>query len=58
MRDEPATSVVIKQSILPGSPQPEFLQRVALVYINGEEYRVSAPVPRHNSECSKTAAVG
>jgi hypothetical protein len=43
MSDQPATKVVIKQSILPGSPQPEFLQRVAVVYIDGEEYRVSAP---------------
>jgi hypothetical protein len=40
MADE---KVVIKQAVLKGSPDPNFLQRVALVYIKGEEYRVSAP---------------
>jgi hypothetical protein len=35
--------VVIKQSMLNGSPDPHFLQRVAVVYIRGKEYRVSAP---------------
>jgi hypothetical protein len=41
--NEHATNVVIKNSILRGSPQPEFLQQVALVYIDRQEYRVSAP---------------
>lgn len=40
MADE---KVVIKQALLKGSPDPNSLQRVALVYIKGEEYRVSAP---------------
>jgi len=35
--------VVIKQTILKGSSDPDLLQRVALVYIRGKEYRVSAP---------------
>jgi hypothetical protein len=35
--------VVIKQVVLKGSPDPHFLQRVAVVYIEGKEYRVSAP---------------
>jgi len=43
MTDNPETKVVLNQRILHGSHQPEFLQRVATVYINGEEYRVSAP---------------
>jgi TIR domain len=37
------TKVVLKQTVLHGSSQPEVLQRVATVYIDGEEYRVSAP---------------
>jgi len=37
------TKVVLKQMVLHGSNQPELLQRVATVYINGKEYRVSAP---------------
>ncbi len=37
------TKVVLKQRILHGSNHPEFLQRVATVYINGKVYRVSAP---------------
>ena len=36
------TKVVLKQRVLHGSNQPE-LQGVATVYINGKEYRVSAP---------------
>jgi hypothetical protein len=35
--------VVIKQVFLNGSVDPHFLQRVAVVYIEGKEYRVSAP---------------
>jgi hypothetical protein len=35
--------VVIKESVLKGSPHPDLLQRVAVVYIRGKEYRVSAP---------------
>lgn len=37
------TTIVLKQRVLHGSSQPELLQRVATVYINGREYRVSAP---------------
>src|SRR5712692_1778878 len=37
------TKVVLKQTILYGSNQPDILQRVATVYIDGREYRVSAP---------------
>ena len=37
------TKVVLKQRILQGADQSEHLQRVATVYINGKEYRVSAP---------------
>jgi hypothetical protein len=37
------TKVVLNQRVLHGSNQPEFLQRVATVYIYGKEYRVSAP---------------
>lgn len=36
-------NVVIKQAVLNGSSDPHFLQRVAVVYIRGKEYRVSAP---------------
>ena len=43
MNDNLETKVVLKQSVLHGSNQPEMLQRVATVYINGKEYRVSAP---------------
>ena len=43
MNDNLETKVVLKQSVLHGSNQPEMLQRVATVYINGEEFRVSAP---------------
>lgn len=43
MADNIETKVVLKQRILHGSDQPDFLQRVATVYINGREYRVSAP---------------
>jgi hypothetical protein len=37
------TKVVLKQTVLRGANQPEVLQRVALVYIDGTEYRVLAP---------------
>ena len=37
------TKVVVRQRILRGSNHPEALQRVATVYIDGREYRVSAP---------------
>jgi hypothetical protein len=40
MADDLATKVVLKQTVLHGSSD---LQRVAAVYINGKEYRVSAP---------------
>src|SRR5437016_110544 len=43
MTKNPETKVVLKQRVLRGSNQPEFLQRVATVYIDGREYRVSAP---------------
>ena len=43
MNDSLETKVVLKQIVLHGSNQPEMLQRVATVYINGKEYRVSAP---------------
>ena len=43
MNDNLETKVVLKQSVLHGSNQPEMLQRVATVYINGKGYRVSAP---------------
>jgi hypothetical protein len=49
MTDSLGTKVVLKQMILHGSNQPEFLQRVATVYIDGKEYRVSAP-PEANGE--------
>jgi len=39
----PDEKVVIRESVLKGSPHPELLQRVAVVYIRGKEYRVSAP---------------
>jgi hypothetical protein len=35
--------VVVKQTVLNGSHDPHFLQLVAVVYIRGKEYRVSAP---------------
>lgn len=35
--------IVIENAILRGSPQEGFLQRVATVYVDGEEYRVLAP---------------
>lgn len=43
MTDKLETKVVLKQTVLHGSNQPEVLQRVATVYIDGREYRVSAP---------------
>jgi hypothetical protein len=43
MTEKLETKVVLKQRVLHGSDQPELLQRVATVYINGKEYRVSAP---------------
>jgi hypothetical protein len=38
-----STNTVIEQRQLRGSPQDDFLQRVATVYVDGEEYRVLAP---------------
>ncbi|MBZ5647488.1 MAG: DUF2321 domain-containing protein [Acidobacteriia bacterium] len=35
--------VVLKQTVLEGSAQPDLLQRVATVYLDGSEYRISAP---------------
>src|SRR5579862_5812728 len=45
MAEDPAVEVkvVVKQAVLRGSNEPNVLQRVATVYINGSEYRVSAP---------------
>lgn len=43
MSENLKAKVVLKQTVLLGSNQPELLQRVATVYINGKEYRVSAP---------------
>jgi len=43
MNDDLETRVLLKQIVLHGSDQPESLQRVASVYINGKEYRVWAP---------------
>jgi pyrimidine deaminase RibD-like protein len=43
MPEELNVKVVLKQTVLNGSSHPEFLQRVATVYINGREYRVLAP---------------
>jgi hypothetical protein len=43
MADSAESKVVLKQSVLHGSNQPNLVQRVATVYINGKEYRVSAP---------------
>src|SRR5260370_35388033 len=41
--DDLETKVVLKQTILYGSNQQDILQRVATVFIDGREYRVSAP---------------
>lgn len=35
--------VVVQQAVLNGSRDPHCLQRIAVVYIRGKEYRVSAP---------------
>jgi len=43
MPDDLDVKVVLKQTFLRGANHPEFLQRVAIVYMNGREYRVSAP---------------
>ena len=43
MADKNAIKVVLKHTVLQGSHDPRLLQRVATVYVNGEEYRVSAP---------------
>jgi hypothetical protein len=43
MLDDLDTKVVLKQTVLHGSNDPDILQRVAIVYIDGREYRVSAP---------------
>jgi hypothetical protein len=52
MTDNLDTKVVIKQSVLHGSTDGVSLQRVATVYIDRGEYRVSAPVE------AKGAALG
>lgn len=38
-----AIKILVENAILRGSPQEGFLQRVATVYVDGEEYRVLAP---------------
>jgi hypothetical protein len=38
-----ASKIVIENAILRGSPQEQFLQRVATVYVDGDEYRIMAP---------------
>jgi hypothetical protein len=43
MADQLETKVVISQPVLRGSGQAGFLQEVAVVVIDGEEYRVLAP---------------
>src|SRR6266851_199584 len=43
MTDNLETKVVLNQTVLHGSNQPNVLQRVATVYVDGKEYRVSAP---------------
>lgn len=43
LSDDIECKVVLKQPVLYGSNQPDILQRVANVYINGREYRVFAP---------------
>jgi hypothetical protein len=43
LNDDIEYKVVLKQSVLYGSNQPDILQTVAIVYINGREYRVYAP---------------
>jgi hypothetical protein len=41
--DDIEYKVVVKQSVLRGSPDSNVLQKIATVYINGREYRVYAP---------------
>src|SRR6516164_8047458 len=43
MPDDLKVKVLLKQTVLNGSSDSQFLQWVATVYINGSEYRVSAP---------------
>src|ERR1700677_2593648 len=43
MSETLAIKVVLQQTVLYGSKWPELLQRVANVYVNGLEFRVSAP---------------
>src|SRR5262245_12161506 len=43
MLDDLDVKVVLRQTILKGSTDPLFLQKVATVYINGKEYRILAP---------------
>jgi hypothetical protein len=43
MADELATRVVIEQAVLYGSNDSDVLQKVAVVYIDGREYRILAP---------------
>jgi hypothetical protein len=37
------SKVVIDNAVLKGSRDEQFLQRVATVYVGGEEYRILAP---------------
>ena len=43
MPDDLKVKVLLKQTVLNGSSDSQFLQWVATVYINGSEYRVSVP---------------
>ena len=43
MADELMVKIVIRKTVLEGSNDPQLLQRVATVYINGVEFRISAP---------------
>ena len=38
-----AMRVLIENAVLHGSQHPSFVQQVATVYVDGEEYRVCAP---------------
>jgi len=43
MRGDLETKVIVSQRVLHGSNQADVMQKVATVYIDGEEYRVLAP---------------
>lgn len=47
MADALAAKVVIKQTVLQGSDDSDYLQKIAVVYVNGKEYRVLAPPEAH-----------